>query len=171
MAKIKLLSYADFEIHAAKNEWISNDDFDQDAYLDDPYFRVDTAGVISGLNLSASKILDALGTVAKEDVELRHIERNAYGLRFVTHGQPKNIFFTGLAGVGKSSLFNALLNMPGLAKTGAKGGTCFVQIAARTCCGAKGQPSAPLNRSYLNRHRTCTDFISQMRARLLSFGT
>jgi hypothetical protein len=57
-----------------------------------PYFSVNTAGVISGLNLSVSKILDALGTVAKKDVELRHIERNAYELRCVAHGQPKKIF-------------------------------------------------------------------------------
>jgi hypothetical protein len=27
------------------------------------------------------------------------------------------------------------------------------RFRAHNCCGAKGQPSAPLNRSYLNRHR------------------
>jgi hypothetical protein len=27
-----------------------------------------------------------------------------------------------------------------------------MQVPDDICCGAKGQPSAPLNRSYLNRH-------------------
>jgi hypothetical protein len=30
------------------------------------------------------------------------------------------------------------------------------------CCGAKGQPSAPLNRSYFNRHTLCPRAVSQL---------
>jgi predicted ATPase len=122
MTDIKLLSFADFEIHAQKNEWICNDDFDPEICPDHLYFSIDTEAVSNELDLAATKILDALGVVAKDDVELRHIERNAFELRYIAHGRPKSIFFTGPAGVGKSSLLNALLNMAGLAKTGAKGG-------------------------------------------------
>jgi type IV secretory pathway ATPase VirB11/archaellum biosynthesis ATPase len=126
MTDIKLLSFADFEIHAQKNEWICNDEFDPEICPDHLYFRIDTELVSNELDVAATKILDVLGVVAKDDGELRHIQRNAFELRHIAHGRPKSIFFTGPAGVGKSSLLNALLNMIGLAKTGAKGGKYLI---------------------------------------------
>ncbi|KAG9189642.1 hypothetical protein G6011_06510 [Alternaria panax] len=119
MTKIKLLSFADFEIYAKESKWVSSDTFDPDACPDHPYFRIDTEVVSHGLEMAATKILEALGVVTKDNVKLRHIEWNAFELRHVAHGPLKFNLFTGSA--RKSPLLNALLNMSAFAKIGAKG--------------------------------------------------
>jgi hypothetical protein len=95
----KLLSFAEFEILVAQNEWISNDDFDPESYPNHLWFQVDTKAVADSLNQASTKIAEALGVVAKEDVELRHLERNALELRHVLYGPPKRIFCMGSAGI------------------------------------------------------------------------
>jgi hypothetical protein len=128
MAKHKLMSFPEFEAFIAKNEWISNDTFDHDESPDHPWFRVDSAAIAQALENASTTVLNALRTVPRDDVELRHLERNALDLRRVSHKSPKKIFFMGSAGVGKSSIFNALFNKPGLAKTGAKGDACTAVV-------------------------------------------
>jgi len=98
MAKKKLMTFAEFEAFVAKNEWISNDDFDHDSNPDHLWFRVDTDAIARGLDEDSAKILAALGPVPKDDVELRHLERNALELRHVILGSAKRIFFYGSAG-------------------------------------------------------------------------
>jgi hypothetical protein len=122
------MSFTEFEAFIAKNEWVTNDSFDHEESPDHPWFRVDTPAINEALKNAATTVLNALRTVPMEDVELRHLERNALDLRRVSHGPPKKIFFMGSAGVGKSSIFNALFNKPGLAKTGAKGDACTAVV-------------------------------------------
>jgi hypothetical protein len=98
MAKENLMSYADFEAFIAKSEWVSNDHFDHETHPDHPWFRVDTTAVSQGLDEASTMVLNALGTIPKEDVELRHLERNALELRRVMHGPAKKIFCMGSAG-------------------------------------------------------------------------
>lgn len=132
MTNNTLMTFAEFETFITANEWIANNDFDHESAPDHPWFQIDTSAIAQSLSESAAKVLAALGTVAKDDVELRHIERNALELRHVAHGNPKKVFFTGPAGVGKSSLFNALFNKPGLAKTSAKGDACTSVVVRYT---------------------------------------
>jgi hypothetical protein len=98
MAKTKLMTFAEFEAFITKNEWISNDDFNPDSYPDHVWFRVDAAAVAQKLDADSAKILEAMGPVPKEDVELRHLERNALELRHVMLSPAKKIFFFGSAG-------------------------------------------------------------------------
>jgi hypothetical protein len=99
MTTKKLMSFAEFEAFVEKNEWISNEIFDHDSHPDHIWFQVDTSAVTEVLDKASTKIAEALGTVAKEDVEFRHLERNALELRHVLHGPPKRIFCMGSAGM------------------------------------------------------------------------
>jgi hypothetical protein len=98
MTKQKLMTFAEFETFVAQNEWISNDDFDYESYPNHLWFRIDTKAVADGLEWASTKIVEALGVAAKDDVELRHLERNALELRHILCGPPKRIFCMGSAG-------------------------------------------------------------------------
>jgi protein involved in sex pheromone biosynthesis len=94
----KLMTFAEFEAFVAANEWISNEEFDSESYPNHPWFRVKTMEVQHYLDGASTKILKAIGTAPKDDVELRHLERNAFEVRHVQHGHARKIFFMGIAG-------------------------------------------------------------------------
>ncbi|KAF2875141.1 hypothetical protein BDV95DRAFT_603908 [Massariosphaeria phaeospora] len=121
-----------FEEFLAEDEWVYNHDFDKETLPNHPWFATDSTYISSKLGEASTKIINALGTFPKNDVELRHLERNALDLRQVSRGPAKKIFFMGAAGVGKPSLFNALFNRNGIAKTGAKGDACTCVVVRYT---------------------------------------
>jgi hypothetical protein len=115
-----------------------------------------TAEIIHYLDEASAKILEAIRAAPKEDVELRHLERNAFEVKCVQHGSAREMFFMGSASnvslltnrnvhwygiftpedVGKSSVFNMIFNQPGLAKKGAKGDAC-TSVVVRYTAGAQ----------------------------------
>jgi hypothetical protein len=105
MTTKKLMSFAEFEAFVGQNEWISNDVFDHDSHPNHIWFQVDTSAVAEALDKASTKIAAALGTVAKDDVELRHLERKALELRHVLHEPPKRIFCMGSAGMIRGTNF------------------------------------------------------------------
>ena len=135
MADTTLMDFDEFGEFIANNEWLPNYDTANEALPEHPWFGVDPSAISQGLSEASAKILAALGVIPKDDVELRHLERNALDLKHVNRSPAKKIFFMGPAGVGKSSLFNALFNQPGFAKTAAKGDACtsvIVRYSAST---------------------------------------
>lgn len=86
-----------FETFVTKNDWISNEDFEHEVYPDHPWFRIDRGVINRHIGEASTKIAGALGVIPKEDIELRHLERNALELRHVHHGPAKKILFMGSA--------------------------------------------------------------------------